>query len=42
MLFKTIFKKDIDNTSEEELEEYSYKFLLLSHLYDLVEKNKNL
>ena len=39
MLYKTIFKKDIDNVSDEELEEYSYKFLLLSNLYDLVKKN---
>ncbi len=38
-LYKMIFKKNIDNVSEEELEEYNYKFLLLSNLYDLVEKN---
>ena len=34
-----IFKKDADKVSEEELEEYNYKFLLLSNLYDLVNKN---
>lgn len=39
MLYNIIFKKNIDNVSEEELEEYNYKFLLLSNLYDLVEKN---
>lgn len=38
-LYKMIFKKDVDKVSEEELEEYNYKFLLLSNLYDLVEKN---
>ena len=38
-LYKMIFKKNIDNVSEEELEEYNYKFLLLSNLYDLVNKN---
>lgn len=38
-LYNMIFKKNIDNVSEEELEEYNYKFLLLSHLYDLVNKN---
>lgn len=38
-LYNIIFKKDIDNVSEEELEEYNYKFLLLSNLYDLVNKN---
>ena len=39
ILYNIIFKKDIDNVSEEELEEYNYKFLLLSNLYDLVENN---
>lgn len=38
-LYNIIFKKDVDKVSEEELEEYNYKFLLLSNLYDLVEKN---
>lgn len=39
ILYNIIFKKDIDNVSKEELEEYNYKFLLLSNLYDLVNKN---
>ena len=38
-LYNMIFKKDADKVSEEELEEYNYKFLLLSNLYDLVNKN---
>ena len=38
-LYNMIFKKDADKVSEEELEEYNYKFLLLSNLYDLVYKN---
>lgn len=38
-LYNIIFNKDIDDVSKEELEEYNYKFLLLSNLYDLVNKN---
>ena len=37
-LYNIIFKKDIDNVSENEIDDYSFKVMLLSNLYGLVEE----
>lgn len=37
-LYNIIFKKDMDNVSENEVDDYSFKVMLLSNLYDLVQE----
>ena len=35
-LYNIIFKKDVDNVDENEVDDYSFKVMLLANLYDLV------
>ena len=37
-LYNVIFKKDVDNVDENEVDEYSFKVMLLANLYDLVKE----
>ena len=37
-LYKVIFKKDADNVDENEVDDYSFKVMLLANLYDLVKE----
>lgn len=37
-LYNMIFRKDMDSVSENEVDDYSFKVMLLSNLYDLVQE----